>query len=128
MGSTRATRASKRKAKNTDNNDDDAPAKSTISMGSVRVTRTSKRKANDSDNNDDDTSVQTTGSTRSTRSSTRKQAIDATKGKVVGTDSHYNGKTVKELQAELKKRKILFRSKLRKKDLIELLVADDEKK
>ena len=128
VGSTRATRASKRKAKTTDNNDGDAPAKSTISMGSARVTRTSKRKANDSDKNDDDTSVQTTGSMRSTRSSTRKQATDVKKGKVVGSDSQYNGKTVKELQAELKKRKISFRSKLKKKDLIELLVADDEKK
>ena len=97
-------------------------------MGSARVTRTSKRKANDSDKNDDDTSVQTTGSMRSTRSSTRKQATDVKKGKVVGSDSQYNGKTVKELQAELKKRKISFRSKLKKKDLIELLVADDEKK
>ena len=76
---------------------------------------TTKKKGEDSKKKDDDASDQSRTSTRSARR-TEKESNDM-----------YNW-TVKRLQLELKKKKIPFSAKLRKKDLQDLLRSVNEEK
>jgi len=142
--STRSTRSSNRKLSSVtraskqeagEKEDDDVSVQTITSTRSTRSstrkvtagTRASKRKA--AEKEDDDASVQTITSTRSTRSSTRNQASTATKDTTKGTNEkadQYAGWTVKKLQEELKRRKIQFPSKARKKVLQDLLASSDE--
>ena len=133
------TRASKQKDKETSNDDDgdDASVQTTTSMRSTRSaarkistgTRASKRRGKETSNtkNDDDMSVQTATSVRSTRSATKKLSTGVTKrtDETVEATPSYSDWTVRMIQHELKKRKIPFLSKSKKKELIEKLISAD---
>jgi hypothetical protein len=97
-----------------------------------------KRKGEDVEQ-DDDTSIRSIISTRSTRSSTReiisgliprtlKDGEIETKKVTEDRNNLFSNWTVKMLQAELRERNIQFPAKLRKKELIEMLLPDNEGK
>ena len=72
-------------------------------------------------------SVQTATSVRSTRSATKKLSTGVTKrtDETVEATPSYSDWTVRMIQHELKKRKIPFLSKSKKKELIEKLISAD---
>jgi len=151
------SRAPKQKGKQIEKDDDVSvqTRASTRSTGSATRklssgARAPKQKGKQIEN-DDDASVQTRASTRSTGSSTRKLSSGARapkrKGEEIAVQTRISTRstrrmiketaednnpfsqwTVKMLQVELKKRKILYSTKLRKKDLIEILESTNEGK
>jgi hypothetical protein len=116
-------------------NDDDISVQTTTSARSTRsaarklssVAKAPKQKTEEIEN-DDDLSVQTNASTRSATIKLSSGATRRTTEEPAEDNDPYSHWTVKKLQLELKRRKILYSTKLRKKELKERLKSADEAK